>query len=157
MGSIRSVSLILIATLQAGCYTLQPARVSPEVGTRVAFDVSDEGRVALGGSVGPEIDQIEGHLVDTDNGDYVLAVTAIRFIRGGQQTWTGERVSIKEAYVARAYERRFSKARTIAFTTSLLGAAAMVVLGSDLVGFGREDQPRPPRDPNPTELIGRRP
>jgi hypothetical protein len=37
--------------------------VTPAVGEKVAFDVNDAGRVALGGSLGPEIAQIEGRVV----------------------------------------------------------------------------------------------
>ena len=44
-----------------GCYSLQPTRgATPTVGETVAFDVNDSGRAALGGSMGPEIGQIEG-------------------------------------------------------------------------------------------------
>ena len=58
----RSIGSVGVGLLLAGCYTLQPARgVTPEIGARVAFDVNDAGRVVLGGSMGPEIDQVEGN------------------------------------------------------------------------------------------------
>ena len=66
----------------AGCYTLQPASGgAPVVGTKVAFDVNDAGRVALGGPLGPEVTQIEGQLVQQDSSGYLLAVSAIRTLR----------------------------------------------------------------------------
>ena len=112
------------AGLVAGCYTLEPtARATPDVGTRVAFDVNDQGRVALGGSMGPEIDQIEGRLVQRDTSEYVVAVTAVHLLRGGEQIWTGEQVHIKSAYVNQMYARQFSSGRTIAL--SALGVAAV--------------------------------
>src|SRR5207248_394092 len=44
-----------------GCYSYRPAGgVPPQIGTRVAFDVNDAGRMALGGTMGPEIAQVEG-------------------------------------------------------------------------------------------------
>lgn len=159
MFHIRIAAVVAIGSLVTGCYTLQPVTgEKPMVGSRVAFDVNDVGRVALGGSIGPEISNIEGRLVATENGDYLLAVSSIRFLRGGEQTWTGERVNIKSEYVGRTFERRFSKGRTIALTATLIGATAFIAFGSDLLGLGSlgdDSNPRP--DPDPTELVRRRP
>ena len=124
---VRPVAIAIglaAAALLGGCYTLQPTGgVSPEVGTRVALDVNDQGRVALGGSMGPEIDQIEGRLVQRDTSDYVVAVSAVHLLRGGEQVWTGEQVHIKPSYVNRVYTREFSSGRTIAL--SVIGVAAV--------------------------------
>jgi len=156
---IRIAMLAAIGSLLAGCYTLQPVwEGRPEPGTRIAFEISDVGRVALGGSMGPEISQIEGRLVGSENGEHLVAVTGIRFLRGGEQIWTGERVNIKSEYVSRAYERRFSRGRTIALTATLVGGVALVVFGTDLVGLGREPSDRPSRPEEPgADLIFRRP
>ena len=48
----RTVGLLVLGILAAGCYSLQPVRgAAPVVGTTVAFDVNDAGRVALGGQI----------------------------------------------------------------------------------------------------------
>ncbi len=134
------------AALLAGCYTLQPTgRVSPEVGTRVAFDVNDEGRVALGGAMGPEIDQIEGRLVQRDTSDYVVAVTAVHLLRGGEQIWTGEQVHIKSSYVNQMYARQFSSGRTIVLSAIGVAAVGMFVTRSLLPG-GNPTAPNEPVD-----------
>src|SRR5262247_3406197 len=102
----RVVSLTIFGVLVAGCYTLVPATgPSPELGKQMAFDLNDVGRVALGGSMGPEISQVQGRLLARDS-DYVVGVTAIKLLKGGEQTWGGERVRIKPAYVSSMYERR---------------------------------------------------
>src|SRR5688500_3819331 len=71
----RRAHVACLAVLSAslvGCYTLQPAGGrTPEVGAKVAFDVNDAGRSALGGSLGPEISQIEGKLLEQQNGEYL--------------------------------------------------------------------------------------
>ena len=96
------------AVCLAGCYTLEPAsRVAPEPGSVIALDISDQGRVALGGLIGPELAQIEGKFVSMDSGQYVLHATGVRFLRGGEQGWNGETVRIKSEYVTSRYERRF--------------------------------------------------
>src|SRR5437870_10938977 len=94
----------------AGCYTLQPAGgVTPEIGTAVAFDVTDVGRVALGGSMGPEIAQVEGRLLSKGDGsDYLLAVSNVHLLKGGEVAWRGEQVHFKPDYIPTGYLRPFS-------------------------------------------------
>ena len=110
-----------------GCYTLQPAgTVVPQQGTRLAFDLNDAGRAALGGTMGPEIDQVEGNLLQADPDAYLLGVTSIRLLRGGEQVWAGEAVRIKREYINNTYVRKFSRGRTVA--VSVAGVAALVAL-----------------------------
>jgi hypothetical protein len=136
----------------AGCYTLQPARgVTPDVGERVAFDVNDAGRVALGGSLGPEIAQIEGRVVERSSGEYVLSVSNVKLLRGGEQAWSGEQVRIKSDYVASTYERRFSRGRTVAVSLVGVGLAAILVTRS-IKGGGGDDE-RIPGDSAQTQVI----
>lgn len=140
------MSLALALTLIAGCYTLQPAVRAPESGTVVALDITDAGRVALGGTIGPEIGQLEGRLISSENEEYLIAVTSVRFLRGGEQVWAGERVRLRKEYVGNAYERRFSKGRTIALGATVVAGVAAIVLTQDLFGFGLPDGRQPPVD-----------
>jgi len=130
---------MMIGVLSAGCYTLEPAGgVTPEVGTGVAFDINDAGRVALGGSMGPEIDQIEGRLLSKDGTDYLVGVTTVHLLKGGTQVWHGESVRISPTYVNTVYLRRFSAGKTIAI--SAVGVAAVAALaGVALVTTGALD------------------
>ena len=124
-----------------GCYTLQPARgVTPDIGEKVAFDVNDTGRAALGGSMGPEIGQIEGRLLQRDTAQYVVAVSAIHLLRGGTQTWSGETVKINPAFVDKTYTRHFAAGRTIALSALGAGAVAFLVTRSLTGGGDREDK-----------------
>jgi len=119
------MSLIGAGVLLAGCYTLRPAAgVTPDVGTEVAFDVNDAGRVALGGMIGPAIRQITGRLQARDGDDYVVAVSNVELLDGGTQAWRGEVVRINSSYVSTLYRREFSKGRTIALTGVLVGLVA---------------------------------
>ena len=139
-----------------GCYTLQPTRgATPQVGEKVAFDVNDNGRAALGGSMGPEIGQIEGRLVQKDTAQYLIAVSAVRMLRGGEQTWSGETVRIRSEYVSTAYTRSFSRSRTIALGALGVGAVAFLVTRS-ILGSGDEEKP-PPTDTVQTRISPRQP
>jgi hypothetical protein len=138
---VASVIASLCLTVLAGCYTLQPARTAvPQQGTRVAFDVNDAGRLALGGSMGPEIDQVEGNLLETDGDAYLLSVTAVRLLRGGEQRWAGEAVRIKREYINNTYVRQFSPGRTIVVSAAGVAAIAAIVTAS-LAPGGNIDVP----------------
>ena len=140
----RFGSLVLFGVLVAGCYTLQPVRgATPPLGSQVAFDVNDAGRVALGGQIGPEVGQIEGRLVNRESTEYVVAVSAVHMLRGGQQVWRGETVRLRPEFLGNMYERRFSKGRTALVGAALIGGVAALVAGRSLLGIGQEDNPTP--------------
>jgi hypothetical protein len=155
--TFRTMGLGALGILLAGCYTLQPAVGGPPTpGSVIAFDVNDAGRVALGGPMGPEISQIEGRLFDKDSaGDYIVAVSSVRLLRGGEQTWRGERVTIKPEYVGTVYERRFSKSKTM--TLGLVGAAVVAAFVTrSLTGLGNPNNPLTPPDSQQTQRRPRR-
>lgn len=145
---VRRTGLLLAgAMLIGGCYTLRPMYgVQPVVGTRVAFDVNDAGRVALGGSIGPEIAQIEGRLVSREGENYRLAVSAVRLLRGGEQVWTGEQVTLQPQHLGTAYERRVSVGRSIALGVVTFGGFGVFLAGRSLFGLGSGDTDGPPND-----------
>lgn len=130
------LSVAVAGLLLVGCYTLEPTGgVVPEVGMGIALDLNDAGRVALGGSMGPEIARIEGQLLSKDTEDYFVAVRTVYYLRGGEQEWRGEKVHIKPQYVSMLYERRFSRGRTLAVGAAALGAVALLA-GQKLFGSG---------------------
>ncbi len=121
--------------LVAGCYTMEPVQGAvPAAGTEIAFDISDVGRVALGGTIGPEISQVQGRLLDKTP-DFLVAVSAVEFLRGGEQTWQGQQVHIKPEYVTAVYERRFSRSKSLMLAG--LGVAAGVAIATrGILGSG---------------------
>jgi hypothetical protein len=139
--------------LLAGCYSLQSARGSaPEVGTKVAFDVNDAGRVGLGGALGPEVAQIEGRLVERDSAGYLLAISNVRLLQGGEQVWTGEQVRIRSEFVGNTYIRRFSMGRSIGFGAAGIGGFAAFLATRSLLGSGSRGDDGPPGDTTHTRL-----
>lgn len=144
MRMYRCTGIVLGITLLSGCYTYQPmGAATPEIGQEFAFDINDVGRVGMGGAMGPEISQIEGRLVSRENAEYLVAVTNVRFMRGGEQAWTGENVHIKSEYVTSTSERHFSKGRSITLGVAGVGAVAYLLTRS-LLGSGNEGEATPP-------------
>ena len=144
MRMYRYPSVVAGIALLSGCYTYQPTgAVTPEIGQEFAFDINDVGRVGLGGTMGPEIAQIEGRLISRENAEYLVAVTAVRFLRGGEQVWKGENVRIRSEFVTSTYERHFSKGRSITLGAAGVGALAYLLTRS-LLGRGAEGETTPP-------------
>ncbi len=118
---------------------------TPAVGTEIAFDINDAGRLALGGSMGPEITQIEGRLLEKGPADYLVAISAVHMLRGGEQVWSKEPVRIKSEYVSSVYEKKFSALRSVALGAVGVGLVAGLV-GRSLVGGGTPDPGKQPGD-----------
>ena len=134
------LSFVGLAFLLVGCYTLQPIRgVVPTPGTIIGLDINDAGRVALGGSMGPQIARVEGRMVSRDSSEYVLAVTDVHLLDGTDQVWSGETVTVKSEYVSTTLERRLSVARSVALGAAGIGAVAILATQS-LIGSGSTDR-----------------
>ena len=123
-----AVAVALATVGSTACYTLQMAQGTDiPNGTQIALDINDAGRVALGGLIGPEIAQIEGRLQAKENSEYVIAVSVVKLLRGGEQIWKGEQVRIRTEFVSRTYERRLSRARSVAAGTAGAGLLLFIV------------------------------
>jgi hypothetical protein len=147
---------LVLVWLTVGCYSLQPTGgVTPPLGTTIGLELNDVGRVALGGSMGPAIGRVEGRLVSRDSSEYVVAVTDVHLLDGGDQVWSGETVHIKSAYVSSVFERKLSVARSVALGAAGVGAAALIATAS-LTGFGSTDRPNSSGDTSQTNRIPQR-
>jgi hypothetical protein len=136
------LGIFSLAVLLVGCYTLEPTGgAAPEPGTRVALEINDAGRLALGGFVGPGVTQIEGRLIGRENDAYLVAVSAVTTLRGGTQVWAGERISVLPGHVGTIYERRLSAGRSVTLGVVAIGGFTAFILSRDLLGLGRESTP----------------
>jgi hypothetical protein len=139
MGPLRLAGAALFGILLAACYSMQPVvGAEPRVGTQIAFDVNDAGRVALGGTMGPEVAQVEGQLVEKQDGVYIVSVSNVRTLRGTDQPWSGERVKLRSDYLGPAYEKKFSKTRSIGAVVGSVGGITAFFLSRNLLGIGTE-------------------
>lgn len=140
-----SVALGFASFLLTGCYVLQPVTGNPlPVGTQVGFTVNDAGRVALGGSMGPEVSAVEGRLVSKDSSEYVVAVSLVRLLRGGEQVWSGERIRLRTEHIIAVSERKLSRGRTAAMVGVSVGALIAIAKSSLLGSIGGDDGRLPP-------------
>lgn len=121
----------------AGCFSLQPvtAGVAPEAGARVDVKLNDVGRAALGPAIGPEVDRIDGTVLEQDSSGMTIAVKHIIGLNGSVQVWSDELVRISDSQVRSLSLRQFSRNRTVAFGAAGVGGFGLLVL-SGLNPFG---------------------
>lgn len=144
--------LLLLLGLQptlAACYTAAPVGESTAPGSLLQLDLNDRGRVALGDSIGPSAARIDGILETRSGSSYVLRVSAVQYLNGQENRWSGEPLTVPADLVGRARERRFSRARTYGLAAGIVAAIVAVAVSTDLFGdngIGRSGEPPPGQD-----------
>ncbi len=145
MGRWRAVGRVLGAGLLPGllaaCYTYRPLPAAPEPQTRVAFVLTDYGRVGAAPQIGAQAMRVEGDVLATSDSGYLLAVSGVKPIRGSWVRWTGEQVNVRPDYVAQMYVRRFSRGRTALMLGGAAFTALTLMVNLNIFGFGGLDIP----------------
>jgi hypothetical protein len=104
----------------------------------VALGISDRGRVALAGRIGPGARRLHGRLVQAADSTYVVGLSAVEYLGvTARAKWSGEVISVARDHVTDITERRLSRGR------SWLAAGMLVVLAAAvstlaITGFGSE-------------------
>ena len=131
-----------------GCYVSRPtvaAAVSP--GTELSLAITDAGRVALGERLGSGVLRINGRLVAPPDTAFRVRVLSLEFLNGEKTHWAGEEIQVPSSYVANISSREFSRTRTWLAAGIVVGAVAVVVATTSLVGGGSESEgPKVPPD-----------
>lgn len=107
-----------------GCYAYIPVGSAPPSGSVVSLQLNDTGRVALGQTIGPSVEKIEGAVESSSDSAYVLRMQSVTFFNGQKGNWTGERVVVGKQFVTNPSKRQFSSSRT---TLAVVGGVAAVI------------------------------
>lgn len=136
---MRSVVFGIAMLAVAGCYTYEPVTLTPapQPGTDLRLSITDRGAADLRDYLGPNVETLNGELLEADTSEVDLRVRSVVMFNGSEQFWTGDRVRIPRSVVSRVELRRFSASRT-GFLTALSVVGA-VVLGNLLLGGGDAD------------------
>jgi len=142
---VRSRLPVVLMSLfaMAGCYVTQPVTggVAPEVGSRVVLEINDVGRLALGNTMGTEIDRVDGMLLQKDTTGMMISVKHVIGLRGSVQVWSDEIVRIEDDQVRAVSLRRFSPARSVAFGAAGVGGVTyLLTSGFAAFFFGDGDE-----------------
>src|SRR5688500_14575304 len=133
---MRRAAVLFLLVWASGCYAYHPVVTTPAPGTRMAFDLNDQGRVGMRSVIGPEISRVEGALVRNSDTAYVIEVWETRGMYGMASRWGGEPVSLRREYVDGVTVRRLSRPRTVVAVLGAAAAAVAFILTRDLLGLG---------------------
>ena len=130
----------------SGCYATRPLSTTPAPGTTVVLDLSDRARVQLGDRIGPSAASIEGVVQAGSDSGYVLNISAVKYLNGQTNQWSGERFTLSPALVTQAWKREFSRSRTWALGVGVAAAIATAVFKADFFSKtgGGNPTPLPP-------------
>jgi hypothetical protein len=126
----------------SGCYSYVPVSSAPASGSVVSLQLNDNGRVALGQTLGPTVESIEGAVEASSDSDYVLRMQSVTFFNGQKSAWTGERVVVGRQFVSNTSRRQFSNSKTTLAIVGGVGAVLAFIASRGLLGSGNS-----PTDP----------
>ena len=124
-----------------GCYVSRPtvaAAVSPD--TEISLAITDAGRVALGERLGSGVLRINGRLVAAPDTAFRIRVLSLEFLNGDKTHWAGEEIRVPSSYVGNVSSREFSRTRTLLAAGIVVGALAVAIATTSLVGGGSESE-----------------
>lgn len=141
-------ALLVVAALSAtGCYSYTGVQPSADLaGQRIAFRITDEGRVAVRDRLGPGVAKVDGRVVAQDAAGWTLKVFGLTTIDGGRSTWTGETVQLARTSVDQTTARRLDRGRSLLAFAGVVGAVVAFALSRDILGGGQgpQDPTTPP-------------
>ena len=128
---------LLLLPGATGCYTYVPLwNGAPQPGSEISLGLSDRGRTALAGPLGPGARMIAGRLVNGSDSAFVIGVREVTYIGSGTAArWNGEVITVPRDYVSGLAERRLSKSRSWIAAWIAVGVAALATTVA-LNGFG---------------------
>jgi hypothetical protein len=110
----RRVLAVLAAWGTTGCYYFQPLGMpNPQPGTYLAATLNDDGAERLSRTIGPDVREVRGHLLTSDDHALTLSVLGVSLHHGESITWKGERVTVSRGFLSGLQQRRLSHGRTI--------------------------------------------
>ena len=139
MRFIRAGALMLLSGFSSGCYTTVPFASSPVAGQVLVMDLNDNGRVALGPSIGPAATRVEGMLDSRTDSAYVVKVQSVVYLNGSSNKWTNEPLTIRSDLVRELRERKFSRSRSALLAAGTVGAVVAFIATLAILGSGTPD------------------
>lgn len=131
---LRAVVLGTTLGVNTGCYTTRPLMGSPAPGAQAVALLNDRGRLALGDSLGSNVDRLTGDVVARGDTTFVLAVRRVRYLGGQENAWNGERVTVPVGALRGIEERRFSRVRSYLLAGAIAAAVIVFVVTRSILG-----------------------
>lgn len=130
----RRAALSLVVPAIAACYSTVPLQPAPAPGTVVLLDLNDRGRAELGDRIGPGATTIEATLDARTDTAMTVRVSAVHYLNGQTNAWTGEPMTIPERLVGQSWQRNFSRGRAAVLGTAVAGALILLIKNTSFLG-----------------------
>lgn len=117
------------------------------------MELNDQGRVALGPSIGSAAKQIEGTLNTRTDSAYTVRVASVVYMNGSNNKWTSEPLTIRSDLVRGMREKKFSRGRTGLLAGGIVGGIAAFILTRDILGLGTPDHDKGPGDGSESTVL----
>ena len=145
-GLCRAAALASLGGISTGCYATVPVESAPSPGQVLVMDLTDQGRVTLGPSVGPAAKSIEGQLDSRTDSAYSVKVASVVYLNGTNNKWTNEPLTIRSDLVRDIREKKFSRGRTGMLTAGVIAGTVAFIASRGLLGLGTPDRDKGPGD-----------
>ena len=96
----RAAALVGALQLLSACYQYVPVQSAPAVGSQVALEINDDGRVALREQLGPGVVRLEGRLSAVDSDGMLVETSSVTQIRGRPIPVDSVRVRVSQGHVS---------------------------------------------------------
>ena len=116
---VSRVGVCVATAIQiAGCFAYRPSDPTHlRMGELVRVDVTAQGAEQLTHQVGPRVESLAGRVIHPRDTALVVAVSEVTRLRGGEEFWTGDSVSVPFSSVGGVSVRRFDRNRTLLTVT----------------------------------------
>ncbi len=148
--TVAAVVLLAMAPAAAGCYRYTPVEADqprPEPGQQVRAYLNEPDRVRLTHITAENVIQINGELVEWDNGRVAMSAFWLKSSAGVEHRAVGETVVVQESSIGVFEAKRPSIAASVALTGALV-VAAIIVGRAFAAGAGEGEQPGRPPSPD---------
>lgn len=150
---MRVSALFVVGLLSTGCYQyVRVPAVSPEPGSVVRVDVSDQGTSTLTSVLGPGVFRLNGLLLDRNDESVSILVESYQTSRGGELSGFGDAVRLPMQQIMQVEQKRLSRGRSFLLGVAFLGGAFALteLFGGDERIVESED----PEDPGQPQRRG---
>lgn len=133
-----------VILLLCGCYANVPLTTTPDIGTRVHVELTDQGSVDLTQYLGRNVASVDGRLLQGSDSAMSLSVLQLTTRSGDDQFWKGEAVTLPKHAIATVQHRKLSFWKSGLIAGALVAAA--FVVGSQAGGSssgGKRGEPPP--------------
>lgn len=134
--AIAATGIASTALWVSGCYTYTARTVGDlPPNAVVSAELTDAGRVALGGRVGPEAQRVNGKVVQRSDTSFSVLVSKVTYLNGNENPWQGQEVSLRPQDFKSLTQRTYSRSKTMLLIGAMTAGLIVTILSLNFLGI----------------------